>query len=56
MRNLICAIGLIIISPFLFFATLMIIIEDGMPVFFIQERIGKNNVIFKIIKKILIIC
>jgi O-antigen biosynthesis protein WbqP len=49
-RNLICAIGLIIISPFLFFATLMIIIEDGMPVFFIQERIGKNNVIFKIIK------
>ena len=49
-RNLICAIGLIIISPFLFFAALMIIIEDGMPVFFIQERIGKNNVIFKIIK------
>ena len=49
-RNLICAIGLIIISPFLFFAALMIIIEDGMPVFFIQERVGKNNVIFKIIK------
>ena len=50
MRNLICAVGLIIISPFLFFAALMIIIEDGMPVFFIQERVGKNNVIFKIIK------
>ena len=49
-RNLICAIGLIIISPFLFFAAVMIIIEDGMPVFFIQERVGKNNVIFKIIK------
>ena len=49
-RNLICAIGLIIISPFLFFAALMIVIEDGMPVFFIQERVGKNNVIFKIIK------
>tara|TARA_B110000008_G_scaffold182043_1_gene181065 strand:- start:38 stop:613 length:576 start_codon:yes stop_codon:yes gene_type:complete len=50
LRNLICTIGLIIISPFLFFAALMIIIEDGMPVFFIQERIGKNNIIFKIIK------
>ena len=50
MRNFICAIGLIIISPFLFFAALMIIIEDGMPVFFIQERVGKNNAIFKIIK------
>jgi len=49
-RNLICAMGLIIISPFLFFAALIIIIEDGMPVFFIQERVGKNNVIFKIIK------
>ena len=49
-RNLICAIGLIIISPFLFFAALIVIIEDGMPVFFIQERVGKNNVIFKIIK------
>ena len=50
LRNLICTIGLIIISPFLFFAALMIIIEDGMPVFFIQERVGKNNAIFKIIK------
>ena len=49
-RNLICTIGLIIISPFLFFAALMIIIEDGMPVFFIQERIGKNNTVFNIIK------
>ncbi|MDC0198705.1 sugar transferase, partial [Pseudomonadota bacterium] len=27
-----------------------IIIEDGMPVLFIQERIGKNQSIFKIIK------
>jgi lipopolysaccharide/colanic/teichoic acid biosynthesis glycosyltransferase len=49
-RNFICAIGLIIILPFLFFAALMIVIEDGRPVFFIQERLGKNNVIFKIIK------
>jgi O-antigen biosynthesis protein WbqP len=49
-RNSICAIGLIIILPFLFFAALLIVIEDGMPVFFTQERLCKNNVIFKIIK------
>jgi O-antigen biosynthesis protein WbqP len=28
----------------------MIVIEDGRPIFFTQERLGKNNVIFKIIK------
>ena len=50
LRNLICAIGLIVVSPFLFFAALMIIIEDGIPIFFIQERVGKNNTVFKIIK------
>tara|TARA_B110000003_G_scaffold257984_1_gene276812 strand:- start:1180 stop:1755 length:576 start_codon:yes stop_codon:yes gene_type:complete len=50
MRNIFCAIGLILISPILLFAALIIIIEDGMPVFFIQDRVGKNNKIFKIIK------
>ena len=50
MRNLICITGLIIMSPFLLFATLVIILEDGIPVFFIQERVGKNNKTFKIIK------
>lgn len=49
-RNFICTIGLLMISPFLFFAAMAIIIEDGMPVFFIQERMGKNKSIFKIIK------
>ena len=49
-RDFICIIGLLIISPFLFFAAIAIIIEDGMPVLFIQERIGKNQLIFKIIK------
>ena len=36
--------------PFLFVAAIAIIIEDGIPVLFIQERIGKNKAIFKIIK------
>lgn len=49
-RNLICIIGLIIIFPFMLFASLAILIEDGMPIFFIQERLGKNQLIFKIIK------
>ena len=49
-RDFICIIGLLVISPFLFFAAIAIIIEDGMPLLFIQERIGKNQLIFKIIK------
>ena len=49
-RSSICILGLILISPFLFIAAIAIIIEDGMPVFFIQDRIGKNNVDFRIIK------
>ena len=49
-RDFICIIGLFVILPFLFIAAIAIIIEDGMPVLFIQERIGKNKTIFKIIK------
>ena len=49
-RNFICIIGLLIISPFLFFAAIAIIIEDGMPILFAQERVGKDQSIFKIIK------
>ena len=49
-RNLFCLIGLLIISPFLFFAAVAIIIEDGIPIFFTQDRFGKNKSIFKIIK------
>ena len=50
LRDCICIIGLLLISPLLLFAALIITIEDGMPVFFIQERLGKNKSIFKIIK------
>lgn len=49
-RDFICIIGLVAISPVLFFAAIAIFIEDGMPVFFVQERLGKNKLIFKIIK------
>ncbi len=50
LRNLICCIGLIVISPIMLIAVLALIIEDGLPIFFLQERIGKHKVIFKIIK------
>ena len=49
-RNLICLVGLVMVSPFVFFASFLIALEDGMPIFFIQERIGKDKLPFMIIK------
>ena len=49
-RNLLCLIGLISISPFLFLASLIILLEDGFPIFFIQKRFGKDKQFFNIIK------
>ncbi|MDC6461276.1 sugar transferase [Gammaproteobacteria bacterium] len=49
-RNLICVIGFILILPFLFLAALGLLLEDGFPVLFVQDRIGQNKKIFKIIK------
>ena len=51
LRNLICIIGLLVMLPFLLFVTLLIFIEDGFPIFFVQKRIGlakKTFAIFKI--------
>ena len=42
--------GLVLISPFILFAALALIIEDGLPIFFIQDRLGKHQKVFKIIK------
>ena len=50
LRNTLCIIGLMIILPFLLIASLMILLEDGFPIFFIQKRIGLSNKIFKIFK------
>tara|TARA_Y100000816_G_C25920853_1_gene480175 strand:- start:45 stop:620 length:576 start_codon:yes stop_codon:yes gene_type:complete len=49
-RNILCLVGLITVSPFLILACLIIIFEDGFPIFFIQERVGKNKKFFHIIK------
>ena len=49
-RNIICIVVLMLILPILAFASLLIFVEDGLPVFFRQERLGKNKKIFTIYK------
>lgn len=36
-------VGLIIISPLIFFSLFLILLEDGTPTIFSQERLGKNK-------------
>ena len=50
LRNLICIIGLLVMLPFLIFITLLIFIEDGFPIFFVQKRIGLSKQTFAIFK------
>ena len=49
-RNSISMLGLIFIFPILFMVGLFIVVEDGFPIFFKQDRIGKGGKKFKIIK------
>jgi O-antigen biosynthesis protein WbqP len=44
------AIGLIAISPILLLTALAILIEDGQPIFFVHQRVGKDGVAFRIFK------
>ena len=50
LRNFICLIGLILISPFLLICCSLIFLEDGTPFFFQQKRLGLHQSIFKIYK------
>ena len=43
-------IGLILLSPVILISCILIIFEDGMPIFFVQDRIGKNEKTFKLFK------
>lgn len=43
-------ISIIILSPLLLAISLVILILDGSPVLFKQERIGKNGKLFKVLK------
>lgn len=46
----ISATALILLSPFMLIIYLLVRVNLGSPVFFLQERVGKDNKIFKIIK------
>ncbi|NIO21901.1 MAG: sugar transferase [Candidatus Aenigmarchaeota archaeon] len=43
-------LGLLISSPLWIVFGLLILIEDGLPIFYLQERIGKGGTIFKALK------
>ena len=47
---LITLIGIILFFPVIIAISLLILISSGYPVFFLQERVGKDWKIFKIIK------
>ena len=49
-RNIICLAVLMLMLPIMLFASLLIFVEDGLPIFFRQERLGKNKKIFTIYK------
>ncbi len=42
--------GLIVLSPVFILVAFLILVTDGSPVVFKQERVGKNNKLFKIYK------
>lgn len=48
--KIIAFIGMILLSPLLLISMILIIVEDGFPVFFLQERLGKNMNEFRIYK------
>jgi lipopolysaccharide/colanic/teichoic acid biosynthesis glycosyltransferase len=44
------SIGIIVLSPFFIIISLLIIISNGFPVFYLQERVGRGYKMFKLIK------
>lgn len=43
-------LAVIILSPILLVISIMIVIDDGFPVFFIQKRVGRNGKVFSCVK------
>ena len=50
LRNIICFIGIIVLSLPLIVVAFCLLIEDGLPILFKQKRRGQNNKIFLIYK------
>lgn len=45
-----CSIAILLSSPVLILVSLLVLVFDGWPVFFLQDRVGENGRHFKIIK------
>ena len=43
-------LALLILSPIIFFIAIVILIFDGKPIFFVQQRVGRREVNFNILK------
>jgi O-antigen biosynthesis protein WbqP len=50
LNRLFAVVFLVILSPFFLVVALAIYIEDGVPIFFKQKRVGINNMFFNIYK------
>lgn len=49
--DIVCSgIGLIVLSPVLIIISILVRIKLGSPIFFIQDRVGKDGKVFKMIK------
>lgn len=47
---LISLLGILILFPFFFFIALLILVNSGFPIFYIQKRVGKNSIDFGLLK------
>ena len=50
LRNIICVAGLIVVLPFFLVYSFLLLLEDGRPLLFSQQRLGKNKRCFDIYK------
>ena len=50
LNKIISLVMMIMFIPIFFIIGLIIVIDDGFPIFFLQKRIGKNKKLFDIIK------
>lgn len=48
--KLLALVGLAILLPLILLSILAVVLEDGFPVFFVQQRLGKNKKTFNLLK------
>jgi lipopolysaccharide/colanic/teichoic acid biosynthesis glycosyltransferase len=49
-NRILAILALLILSPLLFAISILILLDDGFPLFFVQTRIGENRKEFNLIK------